>query len=215
MSTYPFEVQDVLNTSRDPKTGAVLLQIGDVVYGNKVDDDVPLWQSPGFVSVPANPTGKSSCQVVVLKTGDTDIAIAGRDVRTAAIAGSLKPGEAAAFASVGQARTLYKADGSVTHYTTEGNVDGGTSVFLRIAPDGLTVHTPWGFLTITADGVQIGDESGCFIRMKSGKVTMSGNEVVIPGGTVSLGPLATPASTAVWGPSGIAGVASATVRISP
>ncbi len=196
--------------------GAVTVHIGDVHGEETTDEDVPVFQSWGFVSLPAPPTPKQSgAEVVVVNTGGADHAIAGRDVRGMAIAGAMQMGESCAYASLGAARTLWKKNGSITHYTTTSNDDSGQSIFDATLTTGKKIVTPWGVLTITSDGIQMGNASNAFIKISGDTITISAPNINLIGGAVALGAAATAATPAIYGPSGISGVASTSVRISP
>jgi hypothetical protein len=175
---YSIDVEDVLGTERDEKTGTVLVQLGDVAGEQATSQGAELWSPSGFASRPAAPTpGQEAAQALVMKTGSRDVCLGFRDVRAQQIYGNLEAGEACIYASSGQARVLCKADGSIVAYTTEDNTDTGRGVFMRLGPDGLRFEAPWGRITWDATGFHVIDHSGA--RFDMGGI----------GGIPSLGPL--------------------------
>jgi hypothetical protein len=149
--------------------GAVTLVTGDVLSGNAEAVDTPKFQTPGFVSRPATPdSGKSAAEYVVLTTSDSDIAIAGRDVRGTKISGNLKDGEACAYAPGSQAKILFKANGGLALMTTADNTETGTTVSLVLDPDGMVMDAPWGRLRFDATGFHATTHAGAEIHAGQG-----------------------------------------------
>jgi len=125
---------DILSSTLDQTTGTLLVQLGDVTKDRVDSDSAEWWQQPGFASRPALPQqGKASCQALILKSGDQDIAFAARDLRANSIYGNLAPSEACAYATTGQARTMWKADGSARQMTTDSNAAGGNLIFAGVS----------------------------------------------------------------------------------
>lgn len=159
-----WELSHVLFAKVDDTTGAVTVHVGDVVAGESYDDAAAVYQQWGWISLPSIPTaGQSAAEAIALKTSGPDVVFAGRDVRSATIAGLLKPGESCAYASTGTACTLYKRDGSVTNLTTDDNTDTGHSVFARVATDGFLWACPWGKMTFDSTGFHVLHASGARI----------------------------------------------------
>lgn len=211
---------DVLAVKRDGRSGSITAQTGSVDTSTVDSHDTEWWQHVGFASMPAesDPAKKEAAQCIRLQGiagSGTGVAIASKDHRSQLIYGQLKPGESAVFATKGMARALFKANGSVTLYTTDTNDDDGNSILVSVGTDGVKVATPWGAATITSDGVQLGEKDGAFIKLAGNKITLSASEIAIAGGTVVLGMVATPASPALWGLSGLSGAPSTSVWISP
>ena len=126
---------DVLATSLGKVTGIVIAQLGDSTAEQPDSDGAEWWQATGFYSRPAPPTqGGASCQGLVLKCGDRDLVFATSDKRSSQIYGNLAPGEACVFATVGQARSVWKKDGSVRHQTTDDNTAKGNAMFFGMSP---------------------------------------------------------------------------------
>lgn len=156
---------DVLYTTVTEKTGRVLAQIGSIT-GRTVDGvNAEWWSHVGFISRPGKPvSGKVSAKCIALRRGSTDAIIASEDLRGNALKGNLDNGEACAYAGgpegTGQARTLWKKDGSVTQYTTDDNTDAGKSVYFRTAIDGFQWVAPWGVMKWDATGFHLVHQSG-------------------------------------------------------
>lgn len=208
----------MLNTSLDPTTKVVKLVLGDAVSGeNDADGAVEMWGPPGIISMPAPPTsGAPSCQTIVLKRGDHDIVIALRDTRAAQIYGNLKAGETAVFATVGQARGLFKADGSINFYTTVNNQPGGNALAVSITPSTDTISAVnskgYGFI-INDNGVTLSAGAASLTLNSNGSVSLVGTaSTQIDGGNIILGSVAIPVTNSVLvGVTGVAGVPSTKV----
>lgn len=203
MSGLPgvWQTVDVL-ISRRADSGAVLAQTGDAVTGSVSDPDAVLWQSLGVVARPKKPSADgSACQAVVLKTSGRDYCIAYRDVRALELAGALGEGDTAIYATEGQARALFKADGSVTIITTADNTAAGQTVALSVGPDGIKMFGPWGAMTLDAAGFQVAVAGGATtLVMDADGMTVSGKTASLATGGVMLGatasvPVATSALT--------------------
>lgn len=160
---------DILTTVVNEKTRKVLAQIGSVLAEKTDADNAEWWQHVGFLSRPSKPEAKTkAAQAVVIRAGDHDIIIASQDDRGRQLYGNLKEGETCVYASgvngLGQARSLWRDDGAITHYTTEGNVAGGRGIYSRIgkglddetgAPDGFSWAAPWGTMRFDQTGFHV------------------------------------------------------------
>jgi len=167
----------VLSTAIDAVTSKILAQLGD--DRGAADSDNAEWvQHVGFASRPSKVVpGKASAQVVCVKGGDRDVCIASQDMRGLELYGRLKEGETACYAAgadgLAQGRTLWKADGSITHFTKEGNIETGDSIYARVAsgmdtrgiPDGFTWSGPWGTKKFDQTGFHVVHSSGACIDM--------------------------------------------------
>lgn len=207
---------DILGSTVDEETGTVLLQTGDVANEFPEVGDVESWQPTGFISRPSNPTPKSgACQALIMRCSDNDKCIGTRDLRSQSLAGSLGPGEFCLFSAgadgKSQGRVLGKDNGTIALYTSEGNVEGGASVALQVSPDGIRLFGPWGAITLTSEGIKLATADGAAIELAGGKATIIGTEVNLNGGSVGLG--ANASMPVLWGPTGIAGVASLSVKV--
>lgn len=152
---------DVMSATIDAVTGVLTAQIGDAVKGIASSSGAEIWQTWGFASMPSPPSGgQNGAQALVMKRGVLDIIFAGRDARAGQIYGNMKPGEVCVFATgadgKAQGRTIYKADGSVTNFTTDSNTAGGNAVFTRVSPtDGFEFVSPWCKIMAGPMGVHI------------------------------------------------------------
>lgn len=202
MFSYYFDVgKDILFSGLDRATNTILCQIGNSASQVVDSDACELWQTPGVWSLPAAPTqGKPSCQALILKHSNRDMIFATRDLRNSAIYGNLKPGETCVGASTGQARILFKADGSVNTVTTSDNTAGGQTLLHHFGPDGLNIVTPWGGITVNSTGITLTAGSSALTLTAAGKAMLTGTQVAVQGsvaaisGTVGtfIGPNATP-----------------------
>jgi|SRR6185312_10070947 len=222
--------KDVLYAAINKVTGVVEVQLGDSVEGTADSDKAELWYPPGFVAIPAPPTkGQASCQAIAFQRGDHDAIVATRDTRNSSIYGKLKAGETCVFASIGQARTIYKADGSITHYTTADNSPGGVQHSVTLSPDGWKVVTQFGSITLDAAGITLTVGPAALVLTPAGLAKLMGTQASMQGsiaavaGTIAtcLGPAATPTpgapslTSAIHGLNGASGAPSVNVFISP
>lgn len=210
--------------------GKILAQIGCVGSGSgdasgasTAADNVEWWQHVGFASRPSKPDpGKAAAQAFVIRQGGNDIAIASQDVRSLAMYGALKDGETCIYAAgadgKAQARSLYKADGSIHHYTRKGNTEGGTgmAIIMDATAGAITIVNDKGFgLIINSDGVMLTAGSAGLTLKSGGDITLAGTgQTQVDGAGVCLGSLAVPGvNSALTGVTGVAGKASLKVLI--
>lgn len=170
-----------LNTSQDDTTGTYLVQTGNVGDGTKESDRAEWWQTPGFCSLPPNPTENQAAELFVYRRGSNDVILASRDQRGAR---KINPGETIIYASgadgKGQAQVYCDANGAVTVSTTTDNTASGQPISCKLDASGVKLSTPGGSVMLAT----------------SGAVTVSGQ---IAMGAAPL-PLATgPASDAIAG----------------
>jgi phage gp45-like len=226
--SFFFDVgKDVLFTFLDKTTNVILAQLGDSTTGTPDTDQSEWWQHVGISSRPAVPTkGSSSCQTVTLKRSDRDMVIATRDTRGTAIYGNLKDGETCIYAATGQARTLYKANGAIVHYTTSDNTTGGTSVTAYFGPDAIRLSNQFGGISIDSSGITLTTGQAALTLSMAGIAKLLGTQVAVQGsvaaisGSVStcVGPNAlplNPVSACAYGPAGPVNIVSTNVFISP
>lgn len=222
---------DVLSSKIDPTTGAMLVQLGDSTTGETESDGAEVWQQPGLASLPAAPTqGSASCQAIAIRRTDRDMVFAMCDKRATSIYGKMKPGETCVYATAGQARALFKADGHAVIYTTADNTPSGQTHAITLGPEGLQIMTKFGGITIDSNGITITSGQAALILSPTGKATLTGTQVGMHGliasvcgetmtmlGTqaglpTSIGPGLT---SVLIGPAGPAGIGSSTVFCSP
>jgi hypothetical protein len=229
--------KDVMSAVLDATTKVIVARVGSTTAQTTDSGQNEWWQHTGFSSKPAPPTqGNVSCQTMRVRTGRRDIIFATRDTRSSSVYGNLKDGEACVYATVGQARTFYKANGSIVHYTTANNTTGGSSVTLEVGPAHIQMMNQFGSITIDSNGITLNAQGSSLTLGASGKASLVGQTVGVTGSGVSisgsiatsigaspgsqtlLGASATPATAVGYGApgSGPAPVlASTTVFVSP
>jgi hypothetical protein len=180
--------KDILVTYLNAETNVILAQIGDSTASVPDADAAEWWQHTGFWSRPALPTqGGASCQGLIIKRGDRDVVYATRDTRNSSIYGKLADGETCVGASTGQARTFYKADGSIQHVTSVGNTAGGTTFIVSQASDGsYTIQAPTALFKMAADGsITLGNTTGGITIDAAGNVKIFGVAVHVQASAVA------------------------------
>jgi hypothetical protein len=191
----------ILQASADNATGMVTCQTGDIISGEVFDPAAPVMQQWGLLSLPDVPVpGVSAPEAQVRETGHGHIVLAGRSVKTGAIAGMIQQGETCVFADGSQASTLYKLDGSIIDFTTHDNTAAGRSVFSRTFPGGWETVNPWGRARIDKTGFHAQHASGSRIDFGSvsglpspidalaSYMSLQAATVRINGSLVSIGP---------------------------
>lgn len=215
---------DILTTTIAEATKKITAQIGDVNGAGQAEGDNVEWvQHVGFASRPpkAEP-GKQAAKGFGIRHGSRNVLFGSQDVRGLEIYGALADGETAVYATgedgKGQARALFKKNGSVTLYTKQGNTEGGTGMMIQLdaAGGGFTLLDSYGNgivsgpdgLTLTAKGAALTlGQNGDAKLVAKGKAQMDGSSVVLGSNVVPV------VKAALTGPTGIAGVASLKVLI--
>lgn len=187
---------DILSTTRDEGTKTITAQIGDVV-GEEVDaDNAEIWQQPGLASRPSKAEPKkAACQAVVIRETGHDVCIAMRDVRGQEIAGNLKEGETCVYSggadNKAQARSLWKADGSISHVTFVGNDPSGATIgqFIQasgnidtVAKDACLLLRPSAARLFTPNA-SVSLEGDDFKVYAAGKANLNASTIVLGGAT--------------------------------
>jgi hypothetical protein len=214
---------DILSSSISDKTKRILLATGNAIGQVAGSDNVEQWQHNGFASRPpkAQP-GKAAAQAVVIRRGSNDVSVAEQDERGLELKGAMADGETAVYAAGefgdGQARTLYKADGSVTHYTRQGNSPSGTGMMIQLNAQtgGINMVDAFGNgLTSGPDGWVMTSGGAGLKLTKSGDIHLVGKGTAqVDGKSIVLGSTVVPiANAALTGPTGVSGKASLKVLI--
>ena len=178
---------DILNTTVNPATKKILVQLGSVV-GKTVDTDAAeLWQQYGLASRPPKPVpGKQAAQGIVLRTSDHDLVIASQDLRGLELYGNLDYGEVAIYSAGedgnGQARVLLKKDGGIHLYTRKGNTAGGAGMVVQLDAQNGAVRAlnDKGYgLIADADGVVLTAGSSALTLKANGDCSLIGTGKII------------------------------------
>lgn len=212
----------ILKTIRDEVTKSILAQTGDEDGEQTDTDNVEMWYPPGYLSRPAKPeAGKQACQGIVIRQSGHDACIATRDIRGQELAGQLDDGETCVYApgadGNGQARTIYKKDGSIFHYTRVGNstIGAGMAMILDAPNNAVSILNGAGYgIVVNSDGVTITSGNASLTLGSDGSVRLVGTgPTQVDGSNITLGSIVTPVNTALVGPTGVSGVPSTKVRI--
>lgn len=216
---------DVLKTTIDSVTKSVIAQLGDVVQEVTAGDRAEWWQHVGFLSRPSDPEkSKQAAQAIAIRRRDRDVAIASRDLRGQELAGTLGPGETTVYAAgadgTSQGRMIIKDDGSVNLYTRAGNTSSGQGMLIQLdaANDAIRLVNSQGYgIIIDTDGIRLTTgSSGAGVTIGSDGIfkAIATDAAQIDGTSVTLGSSGIlGVNSALRGPSGMAGVASAKVII--
>jgi hypothetical protein len=205
---------DLLSTAIDSATGRIFAFLGDVKAKRADPGRAKIAQPLGFASRARKAdAGKAAAQVIVVRRSDGDIVIGASDSRTQEMYGALDDGESAVFASDGQARALFKKDGSVNLYTRVGNTSDGAGMVIQLdaANNAVRILNGLGFgLIADASGVTITAGDAALTLGADGNVTLVGTkQTQVDGASIVLGSLAVPGvNSAIHGPTGLAGIAS-------
>ncbi len=216
---------DVLKTSVDEKTKCVSAMLGHMNgEGATERENAEWWQHTGLITIPAemDKAGKNAAKTVIYQTGGYDIVIASRDPRGLELAGTMGPGDACLYSpgkdGKGQARVLVKSNGSVTLMGRKGNVAGGKGMMVQLDAENGAIRmlNDLGFaIIIDADGITLTAKKASLTLKASGDVSLVGTgQTQVDGGGILLGNLGIPGiNSALAGPTGLVGVASAKVII--
>lgn len=167
----------VLKTTVDAARNTILAQLGSATEQYVDGNEAEWYQHCGFASRPSLPVaGVNAAECVAIRTGERDIVISSRDVRSMQVYGNLAEGETCLYApgsdGNGQATVFLKQDGSITLHTTHNNTSTGTSVDLVLSPTQLAFQAPWGNFRFDASGFHLITASGAAIDL--GGVTIPG-----------------------------------------
>jgi hypothetical protein len=187
---------DILTTTVDPKTKKILVQLGDVHRESTDTDNAELWQQTGFASRPPKPEAKkTAAQAAVFKAGDHDIVFATQDLRGLVLYGQLDHGETCVYAAgpdgTGQARALFKKDGSINLFTKKGNATAGAGMGIFITVGGaisMASHNGAAILLEEDAAIKMFNGSGGIQIKPDGHIKIaSGSKVEISGASITLG----------------------------
>lgn len=214
---------DVLTTTVNATTKKITAQLGSVVGKTTDTDNAEWWQHYGFASRPPKPdAGKEAAQAVVVRMGDHDIVIASQDLRGLELYGALDHGEVCIYAAgpdgTGQARALFKKDGSVSLFSRQGNTPGGTGMLIQLDATNNALRLLNGSghgLIIDGDAVTLTTGTAALSLTAGGDVKLVGTgKTQVDGSGVVIGSMAVPGvNSALTGVTGIAGKASLKVLI--
>lgn len=130
------------------------------VYGSKGVTPFELSHTYGFVSRPIDPDPDgTACQLFYAFDNSEGFAWLANDPRVQAKLPEVRPGESFMYGSTG-AFVRIGADGVISLFTTHDRTTNGRSVFLQVAPTGLTFVSPYGKLTFDANGFHVLHSSG-------------------------------------------------------
>jgi len=206
---------DILCTTVSTATKNILAQIGSVVGETPDADNVEWIQHVGFASRPSKPTaGKAAAQGYGVRQDSIDFILGSKDLRGLTIYGTLADGETCVYAGgddgSGQARALFKKDGSVTLYTKSGNTDGGTGMMIQLdaAGGGIRLVDSFGNALISsADGWQMTAKGSALTLKQSGDFSLVGKgQTQVDGSSICLGSIAVPGINSVC--TGVTGIAA-------
>lgn len=213
---------DILTTVVSEKTKRILAQTGDVVEDATESDGAEWWQHVGIASRPPKPqAGRKAAQAVVIKTSDRDVVIGSVDERGLTLYGNLGHGETCIYAAgedgEGQARALFKGDGSIHLYTRKGNTSDGAGMVVQLdaANGAIRLLNDLGYgIIIDQDGVKI-TSGGAALVLEGDNATLVGKgQTQVDGAGIVIGSLAVPGvNSALTGVTGVAGKASLKVLI--
>ncbi len=181
------------------------------------------WQHVGFISRPPEAVaGSKACQVVAFRESDHDVIVASKDTRGQELAGSLGPGETSIYAAgadgTSQGRITIKGTGSINLYTREGNTASGQGMGLFIDPatDTISLINSQGYgIVINGDGVFVTAKESSLSLESGGKASLiAKGQAQVDGSGILIGSNGVPGvNSALVGPTGMAGAASAKVVI--
>jgi len=144
------------------QNGQSVLQLGNVSTNEIYSKNTEFWSGcPGIVSLPALPTSSSdACQVIYLNRNNQNIGFAYRDTRYNA--NSMQAGETLLFSPIGSGKIKLANDGTVT-MGTDASVNG--KCYVQTNENGIYFVTPWGTMSLDANGFNVTVASGASINM--------------------------------------------------
>lgn len=218
-------VADVLGTTAD--SGEVRCKLGYHFDETGIDNAAPAWGLDGFISRPSDPSSAGAAQAFFVQDANRRYVVSLRDNRFASKVGTLDPGDRA-IVTDGEARVLLKQQrDAVVLYTENAPADKSMMVDLGGADGTIKITNGRCALTMFDDGVDayisLTVSGGATLTMKSdGTVSLDGAYFNCATGGGRLGVLApqvpgppAPAGSIVYGPTGMAAVASTSWTVTP
>lgn len=189
----------VLGSAYD-EDGFLCVQIETFGSGKKSVGWFELSSVDGSQSRPLDPDESGHCQAYYRFDGARGYATLANDPRTQGLLPQCQKGEKFLFGPSG-AFIRFKADGSISIFTTDDNTTNGRSVFLTVAPTGLLFNFPYGKLAFDSTGFHVLTNSGARLDLGaiaapaplnalSSYATLSAAMVHVNGSAVSVGPAA-------------------------
>lgn len=208
----------ILGTKVSSATKRVLAATGSFRLDQAEDENSEWWQHVGFASIPPNvEKGKAAAQALRIVQGAHDYIIASMDARGLDLYGNLKAGETCIYAAgadgKSQGRSLWKGDGSVTHYSRAGNTESGGGIMMQIDAmnDTIRILNSKGMgIIITPDDVSIlAKSSGATFEASGDLSIVAKAQAQFDGGSILLGSAGVPGlNSALMGPTGLVGAAN-------
>lgn len=157
-------IADILHSSAEG--GEVRINYGEETTGEGKLNDVQMWGPDGYIARPNDPSDKGAAQVYHCVEGQAQIAIATRDNRFAAQAGTLEPGDRMIVTDGPSRFYMKRASRRIGLYTEAVNTppaggkgmlieaDGDSGV-LRLRAGGAVIELDAnsGTITLTAAGI--------------------------------------------------------------
>jgi hypothetical protein len=213
-------IADVL-LSEVTAEGEVRVNLGDVVTGDGFGAFTATWGADGFVARPLDPVGGEAARALFIYDGQSKRILGMRDARYAAKVGSLQPGDRAIVSDCEARFFLKRATNALTLYTTNDTDDGNAMmVHLDGAAGEVQVRCSDVFALFKKGEITLAVNGGGSIIIDANGVQIGGQKFSANAATVTLGLLAGAppppgVSSALIGPSGLAGVPSTSVTIAP
>lgn len=194
-----FSVDDVLHSEVDDETKTITHQTGNAFAGEtEASSECEDYTCPaGIASIPPPPTGdgeeREAAQFFKKNESDHDAILGHRDLRMNWIYGKLDQGETCVYAGgkdcKAQARSFWKADGSIAHTTAEGNAVGGSTfgVFITtggsidsVGKDCASLIRPNDISIFTPD-TSVSLNSGKAVVYASSKINLDSGSIILGG----------------------------------
>lgn len=207
-------------------SGEIRLKLGDAKTGKGVVDDVALWGTDGFVSMPEAAEDGEACSALYVRAGNLRRAIGTKDNRTLSKYGDLKPGDKAIVSS-GDARVIVKrATHTIDLFTLNSDDGSGSPVMLQVSgKQGSITALAAGnggtaMLKIKAGKIALAVDGGGSLLVNAQGVTVNGKHFAANTATGNLGTIAGAppqpgVNSILAGLTGMTGVPSAGWTISP